>query len=95
MPVSTSGSPVPPVVLTPARDVRAIGTRDLFGLDVIDRMILAKISNGRTNTEISREMSMPVATLQNRICRAMRKLGAANRAHLAATYVRRYEGIEP
>jgi DNA-binding CsgD family transcriptional regulator len=30
--------------------------------------------------------------MQHRICRAMRRLDARNRAHLAAIYVRRYEG---
>jgi DNA-binding NarL/FixJ family response regulator len=75
----------------PVRTVRPDGPRDLFGLDATDRYILAHIANGETNETIAGSIPMPVTTVQNRICRAMRRLDARNRAHLAAIYVRRYE----
>ena len=77
----------------PDRLVAADGERDLFGFDWVDRSILAQISHGSTNPQIAYALNMPVHTVQNRICRAMRRLDASNRAHLAAIYVRRYEGI--
>jgi DNA-binding NarL/FixJ family response regulator len=76
----------------PARIVRPDGPRDLLGMDATDRYILAHIANGETNATIAESIPMPVATMQHRICRAMRRLDARNRAHLAAIYVRRYEG---
>lgn len=79
----------------PARAVQPSGARDLFGLDETDRDILAAVANGRTNPEIAAHVIMPVHTVQNRICRAMRRLDARNRAHLAAIYVRRYETGTP
>lgn len=75
----------------PARAVCADGPRDLFGFDWIDRATLALIADGDTNPDIALAMNMSVHTVQNRICRAMRRLDARNRPHLAAIYVRRYE----
>ena len=67
------------------RDVHALGSPYH---DNVDREIVAMISSGLTDDEISRGVYLSCQTVRNRISRMLERSGARNRTQLATMYVR-------
>jgi DNA-binding CsgD family transcriptional regulator len=62
----------------PDRNVHSLSTRE--------EEILAWVSTGRTNVEISRILAISAFTVKNHVQRIINKLGAANRTEAVARY---------
>lgn len=59
---------------------------DVGGLSIREQEILAWVSEGRTNREISTILGISAFTVKNHVQRIIRKLGAVNRTEAAAKY---------
>lgn len=52
--------------------------------------IVKMVARGMANKQISRELTISERTIEKHLTNIMRKLGASNRAHIAAFAVRDY-----
>lgn len=60
--------------------------------DETDRRILALISQGKFDKEISDEVFLSLQTIRNRVSRMLAETGAKNRTHLAMMFTTEFQG---
>jgi transcriptional regulator EpsA len=82
--------------------LKSLGTTANEGLGALsarEKEVLAWVSEGRTNREISTALAISTFTVKNHVQRIIKKLGATNRTEAAAKYRRmaisRYSQVDP